>query len=170
MDKDQLEFLQAMAEMGLVEKKKRHKLTSIPNPSRREEEVAEEPENEFLLAMKNLQVPEMQDDSAENQHRLRKLKQKPKVVPEEWIDLHGLTKEDALLQLNRFVIQHFTRSTASILVITGKGHHSGPQGPVIKPAVEEWIKRQGKRFIKAYAEAPRAFGGGGALVLYLKKS
>jgi len=55
-------------------------------------------------------------------------------------------------------------------VITGKGRHSPRGDSPVRRAVENWIVHKGRRFIRSYAEAPRAYGGRGAFVLYLERT
>ncbi len=97
-----------------------------------------------------------------------KLAKKSTFDVQEVLDLHGNTRTQALQILSRFVIQAFTNNVTSLIVVTGKGKHNAMRAPVLKPTVESWIKGPGARFVHSYAEAPRAMGGAGALVLYLR--
>lgn len=85
------------------------------------------------------------------------------------LDLHHSRVEEALVALDRFVRAGVARRARTLVVITGKGHHSPGGTSVIKGAVERWILRHGKRLIEAYSEAPARYGGSGAFVLYLRR-
>jgi len=84
------------------------------------------------------------------------------------LDLHGLTKEEALESLGRFVSGAFNRGQKAILVITGKGNNS-PAEPVLQGAVASWLRHAGKEMVAEFAPAPRRMGGSGAYVVFLKE-
>jgi len=84
------------------------------------------------------------------------------------LDLHGLTRDEAIENLERFVKGAYNRGQKGVLVITGKGNNS-PGEPVLKAAVAAWLRDRGKTMITEFAPAPREMGGGGALVVFLKE-
>ncbi len=55
-----------------------------------------------------------------------------------------------------------------MIVVTGKGLRSERGVPVLKQTVERWLRRSGKHQVRAFSEAPRALGGSGAFLLYLR--
>ena len=85
------------------------------------------------------------------------------------LDLHGLTREEATYALETFVKGAYRRGQQAVLVITGRGNHS-PEEPVLKKAVETWLKEDGAAMVAEFFSAPRQFGGDGAIVVFLKKS
>jgi len=85
------------------------------------------------------------------------------------LDLHGLTRDEALDALAMFIGGAFRRQQQAVLVITGRGNHS-PEEPVLKKAVEKWLRETGKEMIAEFLQAPRQMGGDGAIVVFLKKS
>ncbi len=99
-----------------------------------------------------------------------KKKKRGQVDYEACLDLHGKTVDEALPLLGNFVSRSFARDLKLIIVITGKGKHSQGGVSVLRPIVEHWIKQKGKRLVRAYWEAPRAYGGKGALVLQLHRN
>jgi len=101
---------------------------------------------------------------------LRQLKRPAKARPEEALDLHGMTAEQARQALSLFCLAHFRAGTHCALVITGKGLHSAKPGGVLRTLLEEWLQRHGKRYVRAFAPAPRAMGGQGAFQLFFRKS
>jgi DNA-nicking Smr family endonuclease len=84
------------------------------------------------------------------------------------LDLHGLTKDEAVENLARFVTGAYNRGQKGVLVITGKGNNS-PGEPVLKAAVTAWLRDTGKSMISEFAQAPREMGGSGAVVVFLKE-
>lgn len=85
------------------------------------------------------------------------------------LDLHGLTRDEALDALALFIGGAFRRQQQAVLVITGKGNHS-PEEPVLKGAVEAWLRDAGRAKVAEFLPAPRQLGGEGAIVVFLKKT
>jgi DNA-nicking Smr family endonuclease len=83
------------------------------------------------------------------------------------LDLHGLTRDEALQGLASFITGAFNRGQKAVLVITGKGNRS-PGEPVLQGAVTGWLREQGKGMVAEFAPAPRDMGGSGAFVVFLK--
>jgi len=134
--------------------------------------VAEEDRQLFLSSLTGMdtrfrdEFPE--DDPRQQQavNRMRQLKSGALRVNLE-LDLHGLTREDALSSLSRFVAGAYNRSQKAVLVITGKGNNS-PSEPVLQSAVASWLRESGKSMVAEFAPAPRQLGGSGAFVVFLK--
>ena len=84
------------------------------------------------------------------------------------LDLHGLTRDEAIENLDRFVKGAYNRGQKGVLVITGKGNNS-PGEPVLKLAVVGWLKEIGKTMVSEFVAAPRDMGGTGAFVVFLKE-
>ncbi|MCP4664207.1 MAG: Smr/MutS family protein [bacterium] len=124
----------------------------------------------FLEAMRELEAAPDKDQRPTQQPTLRKLRLSKKTTPkpEDSLDLHGKTTEEALSDLARFVAQAAAGKKKTVVVITGKGLHSHDGVGVLRQEVERWIRRRGKRFVRAFSEAPRALGGKGAYILYLR--
>lgn len=85
------------------------------------------------------------------------------------LDLHGLTREEAVASLERFITGAHRRGQKAVLVITGKGNNS-PGEPVLQGAVLSWLRERGKSMVAEFAPAPRDMGGSGALVVFLRTS
>jgi len=84
------------------------------------------------------------------------------------LDLHGLTRDEALENLDRFVKGAYNRSQKGVLVITGKGNNS-PGEPVLKAAVAGWLRESGKGMVAEFVQAPNDMEGSGAFVIFLKE-
>jgi DNA-nicking Smr family endonuclease len=83
------------------------------------------------------------------------------------LDLHGLTREEALESLQQFLGSARASGEKAALVITGKGYHS-LAGPVLQQAVAAWLRDQGRKLVLEFAPAPNELGGTGAFVVFLR--
>ena len=83
------------------------------------------------------------------------------------LDLHGLTRDEALESLGHFIDGAWRREMKAVLVITGKGNNS-PGEPVLQAAVAGWLRDKGKKTVVEFAPAPRQMGGTGAFVVFLR--
>ena len=88
--------------------------------------------------------------------------------PDDEIDLHGETRDEAIKIVQKFVIDCYQKNFRSALIITGKGHHSAEKTPVLKREVKLWLERNGDSYITDFQEAPPRFGGSGAIWLNFK--
>ncbi len=98
-------------------------------------------------------------EAARDRERLEKMR------PEASVDLHGLRLEEALVRLRLFLDDSVRKGLQKVLIIHGKGNHSEGD-PVLAGGVARFLEGYppaGKR--KA---ADKAWGGKGALVLFLK--
>ncbi|MBT9558329.1 MAG: Smr/MutS family protein [Myxococcales bacterium] len=83
------------------------------------------------------------------------------------VDLHGHREEQALADLVVFLDECVKNSVRTAIVVTGKGLHS-EGAPVLLPAVMRFIESKGEPWVRHYGDAPRSWGGSGAIVLELK--
>jgi len=111
-------------------------------------------------------VPDEGEMQSISNNRLRQVK-RGIVSVEYQLDLHGLTREEALLALPRFLLTARQKGQKAVLIITGKGNHSVEE-PVLNQAVASWLREAGRELIVEYAPAPREMGGSGALVVFLR--
>jgi DNA-nicking Smr family endonuclease len=86
---------------------------------------------------------------------------------EDELDLHGLTALEARAALREFLNEALTRRFACVRIIHGKGLRSGPRGPVLKHAVNVWLRKVDA--VLAFASAPRRDGGTGAVYVLLAR-
>lgn len=99
-------------------------------------------------------------------NRLRQVKRGVVSVSHQ-LDLHGLTREEALEELPRFLKSAQKKAQKAVLIITGKGNHS-PEEPVLHQAVASWLRDAGRTIVLEFAPAPREMGGNGAYVVFLR--
>ena len=83
------------------------------------------------------------------------------------IDLHGLTKPEALTVL-RNTLSVAKGKRRKILVITGKGKNSEGGCGVIREAVLNFLSKAGSLFIREYKFASSKNGGDGAIEILTK--
>lgn len=185
-DDDSL-FLDSMSDLDVVpllderpESKKRQE--EPPAPPRREAgpkprvfapEIDDEFEDSvFLDTMDGLVLVPDKDDRYVKPESPRpqkvRLSKRHSLEIDEQVDLHGQTVEEALVVLRRFVGSAVSRKSRTVLVVTGKGHHSEAGKSVLRQAVERWLRRDAASWVREYSEAPRALGGGGAFVVRLR--
>jgi DNA-nicking Smr family endonuclease len=88
------------------------------------------------------------------------------------LDLHGLSRERALAALERFVAGARADGRRAVLVIHGRGAHSGDARPVLKPLVWRWLAAApaASAAVLAFASARPAQGGDGATLLLLRRA
>lgn len=101
-------------------------------------------------------------------NRLRQLK-KGVIRVDRQLDLHGLTRDEALEALPRFLRNARLHGEKAVLIITGKGYNS-PGEPVLQQAVAAWLRDAGREFVVEFTPAPREMGGSGAFVAFLRGS
>jgi len=89
----------------------------------------------------------------------------------EWVsqaelDLHGLTRVDAKLELVNFLFECKRRGIRCIRIIHGKGLGSRNREPVLKIHVRHWLMQREE--ILAFVQARPVDGGSGAVMVLLK--
>ena len=132
-------------------------------------------ENTFLEEIGRLKLDTKFTDSTQDDgelqplagNRLRQVKRGVVSVGRQ-LDLHGLTREEALEALPGFLHSAQKNDQKAVLVITGKGNHS-PEEPVLHQAVASWLRDAGRTTVLEFAPAPREMGGGGAYVVFLRQ-
>ncbi|UFS72635.1 Smr/MutS family protein [Geomonas sp. RF6] len=146
-----------------------------PAPEKRG--VSEEENRIFLQAVEALRMDVRFSDGALEEdegrqrpvavNRLRQLR-RGGIRIDLQLDLHGLTRDEALENLAPFIVRAHARGQKGVLVITGKGNNSNGE-PVLRQAVAGWLREHGKGMVSEFAEAPREMGGSGAFVVFLKE-
>lgn len=81
------------------------------------------------------------------------------------LDLHGLRREQAREQLNRFVHDAKRAGMRCVRIVHGKGNGSPGREPVLKRKVQAWLVQ--KKEVIAFTQARASDGGTGALMVLL---
>jgi DNA-nicking Smr family endonuclease len=86
------------------------------------------------------------------------------------LDLHGRARAEALRTLQSFVAGAHARGARTLLVIHGRGHGS-ETGPVLRPAIWEWLASaaSAQGGVMAFASARARDGGAGATIVLLRR-
>ena len=84
------------------------------------------------------------------------------------IDLHGMTVAEAKPRLAEFIEANVRRGRLCVRVVHGKGLGSGHRGPVLKNAVNRWLRKWDS--VIAFVSTRQVDGGTGALYVLLQKS
>ena len=96
---------------------------------------------------------------------LRKLRRGHWVVQAQ-LDLHGMTSDEARMNLVAFLNACKKNGHRCIRIIHGKGLGSKNREPVLKIKVRNWLMQRDE--ILAFTQARQVDGGGGAVVVLLK--
>ena len=82
------------------------------------------------------------------------------------LDLHGLSQAAARQQLADFLAQSRDAGCRCVRIVHGKGYRSGARGPVLKAAVNLWLRRH--LDVMAFVSARAIDGGSGAVYVLLR--
>ncbi len=89
---------------------------------------------------------------------------------QDYIDLHGLTKQDAQEKVRGFVLQSYHSGLRCILVVHGRGLNSENHIPVLKERLPLWLTRgPARKIVLAFSTAKPYDGGTGAVYVLLRK-
>ena len=83
------------------------------------------------------------------------------------IDLHGLTVEEARVELSGFLAAARAERRLCVRVIHGKGRMDGDRTPRLKPAVNGWLQKH--RAVLAFCSARISDGGTGAVYVLMRQ-
>lgn len=170
---DEMDFLGVKAlpdrirEVDEVVKKTEVKASHVTQVSKEESELAT-----FLDAVGSVEKV-FKDEWPEHQPVKRAVPRRMKQVergqlqPEDELDLHGLSVEQASVKIEFFLQDAIYQGFQTVLIITGKGLHSS-DGPVLRLAMERLLDQSREQVIE-WGIAPKRYGGNGALVVFLRK-
>jgi DNA-nicking Smr family endonuclease len=82
------------------------------------------------------------------------------------LDLHGLSQTAARDLLAGYLVQSRDAGWQCVRIIHGKGHRSGSRGPLLKAAVDTWLRRHAD--VMAFCSARGIDGGTGAVYVLLR--
>jgi DNA-nicking Smr family endonuclease len=96
--------------------------------------------------------------------------QRDESPPEATLDLHGMDAEAARRALRAFVDGAGLAGRRRLLVVHGRGHRSGPKGPVLRDCVLDLLASPPLApRVLAVVNAPPPLGGLGAAVVLLRR-
>ncbi len=86
------------------------------------------------------------------------------------VDLHGLRREEAHAEVDRFVREQHRLGRRCVLIVHGRGLNSKDRGPVLKEQIGRWLTRgaTGKQVL-AFCSARPCDGGAGAVYVLLRR-
>jgi len=88
---------------------------------------------------------------------------------QDYIDLHGLTKQEASTRLRDFLVRSRALGNRCVLVVHGRGLNSENNVSVIKQSLPAWLKTSPlKRMVLAFCTARPYDGGTGAVYVLLR--
>ncbi len=85
---------------------------------------------------------------------------------EDELDLHGLDQAAARDSLGEFLELNRNASHRCVRIVHGKGYRSGARGPILKIAVNAWLRRHPD--VMAFTSARAIDGGTGAVYVLLR--
>ncbi|HEX5067614.1 MAG TPA: Smr/MutS family protein [Myxococcota bacterium] len=89
--------------------------------------------------------------------------------PDREVDLHGLPARDARQRLARELREARAAGERCVLVVHGRGIHSESR-PVLRDALPSWLQEAPQsELVLAFATAPRALGGAGATLVWIRR-
>lgn len=99
-------------------------------------------------------------DEAEENEKLHSISYLRQMRPEDRIDLHQMTRDEAWSALESFVAAGVRRGYKKLLIIHGKGEHSHGSDPVLGPMVKSFIEQDKRLGLSGHPD--RNHGGNGA--------
>jgi DNA-nicking Smr family endonuclease len=89
---------------------------------------------------------------------------------QDYVDLHGLTREEAEGAVREFILRSHRLGLRCVLIIHGRGLNSPESFPVLKEGLPVWLGRgPAKRIVLAFATARPYDGGTGAVYVLLRR-
>lgn len=88
------------------------------------------------------------------------------IPTEDELDLHGLAQSSARDRLAEFLVRSRDTGCRCVRIVHGKGYRSGARGPVLKTAVNLWLRRH--MDVMAFVSARPIDGGTGAVYVLLR--
>ncbi len=90
--------------------------------------------------------------------------------PEDHLDLHGLTAEQAFESLGEFMHQAWFKGFRAVLVVTGRGRNSPAGMGILRQKLPYWLTHEPfKRIVLAFCTARPYDGGPGSVYVLLRK-
>jgi DNA-nicking Smr family endonuclease len=91
-----------------------------------------------------------------------------RVIPRRELDLHRKGALEAREVLDQELVRARREAASCMLIVCGRGLHSGLEGPVLPDVVIERLSEELADHVLAFCTAPRKWGGEGALLVMLR--
>ncbi|MBW2027607.1 MAG: Smr/MutS family protein [Deltaproteobacteria bacterium] len=89
---------------------------------------------------------------------------------QDYIDLHGLTRQEAERAVRDFLVRSRSLGRRCVLIVHGRGLNSPDSFPVLKEGLPRWLSRGPvRKIVLAFATARPYDGGAGAIYVLLRK-
>ena len=85
------------------------------------------------------------------------------------LDLHGMTRDEALVAVEAFVKSNARKGLSVVRVITGRGLHSAGGEAVLMHALERWMEGPLLPWAYSSVTAPPSHGGEGMRYIFLRR-
>lgn len=86
------------------------------------------------------------------------------------VDLHGLRREEAHAEVDRFVQEQHRQGRRCVLIVHGRGLNSKDRGPILKEQIGRWLSRGvAGKLVLAFCSARPCDGGAGAVYVLLRR-
>ncbi|MBT4265230.1 MAG: hypothetical protein HN580_25560 [Deltaproteobacteria bacterium] len=143
-----------------------HRGTSTTNS--RNEPIEFKGASDWQPELDNLSPSEKFSGLQKTARRKTRSKQKIKreFTPNDTLDLHGKTRDQAISRVHRLIRQALSENYQSILIITGKGVNSKERGGVLGKVVWEWLQSYQEDQPIRFQWAPSFLGGKGAILVF----
>jgi DNA-nicking Smr family endonuclease len=173
-------FLDAMSDVEPLSKG-RNKIARIPDVNVRPAHPVKNDELEVMAHLSDLVsgIAEMDitfsDEYIEGcvpgfSRRLMQRLKKGQVPIQDYVDLHGLTKQEAEIRVRNFLLQSHRFGLRCVLVVHGRGLNSEDHIPVLKERLPAWLSRgPAKKIVLAFSTARPYDGGTGAIYVLLRR-
>jgi len=103
--------------------------------------------------------------------KLKKQLKRGRFPIQDYVDLHGLTKQAAEEKVCDFLLQSHRRGLRCVLIVHGRGLNSQNHIPVLKKWLPAWLNRGPiNKIVLAFSTARPYDGGAGAVYVLLRSS
>jgi DNA-nicking Smr family endonuclease len=177
---ENLYFLEALSDVKTLDGSKK-RITRLPDPDIK---PAHPPGNDELEALAHLSdlvsghaemditfTDEYIEGSVAGFSRKLMKQLKRGLFPiQDYVDLHGLTKQDAEVRVRDFLLQSYRLGLRCVLIVHGRGLNSENHIPVLKDRLPAWLNRGPiNKIVLAFSTARPYDGGAGAIYVLLKR-
>ncbi len=173
-------FLDAMSDVDPLSGG-RNMITRIPSPDIRPAHHIRDDDLEVMAHLSDLVSGNVEMDitfsdeyiegaiSGFSRKLLKRLK-KGRFPIQDYVDLHGLTKQEAETKIRNFLLQSQQLGLRCVLVVHGRGLNSENNIPILKERLPVWLTRGPvKKIVLAFSTARPYDGGTGAIYVLLRK-